>query len=492
MPLLLEAPDSRVDLLYGELGPTPKQQLFRDCPASFRLYGGAVGGGKTVALCAEALRLSLAYPGNRGFLCRHETKALRLTTLVTLLKLIGELEHLTDSKLLSNHHKTEQIIYLTNGSVILYGALGEAQDFERIKSLEIGWFAIDEASEAVYENYCMLLSRLRWRLPKGKYPPYIGLLASNPEPGWVKDVFVTPWKMHQELPNHAFIQALPSDNPHLPPTYVDNLRINNPESWVKRYIEGSWDALEGQVWPMFDFNTHVIEPFDLPESWTKFRSIDHGQDHPTCCLWCAVDTDDNLFVCREYYMPGIVSNHCKAINTLSTEPSYDYTLLPPECWGKDREKNGREWSIYDEYTDHAIYPIRANNTVLAGLNRVGEYLTPREKHVHPRLGTLNAPRLYIFKTCHNLILEIPDYTWKTYRGEEAGKERPRKVKDDAVDTLRYAVMSRPSTEAVQSRIPFNSFLETRKRLIHAQGLAGRLRTSKHDAFDKLNRRLISV
>src|SRR3990172_10854350 len=100
----IDLQDQQVDLLYGEKGPTAKQQLFRDCTASFRLYGGAVGGGKTVALCAEGLRLSLAYPGNRGFICRHETKALRLTTLVTLLKLIAELEELTNSKILSTHH----------------------------------------------------------------------------------------------------------------------------------------------------------------------------------------------------------------------------------------------------------------------------------------------------------------------------------------------------------------------------------------------------
>ena len=484
--------ESNIDLLYGRVGPTPKQQLFRDSPARFRLYGGAVGGGKSVALCAESLRLSLAYPGNRGFLCRHETKALRLTTLTTLLNLIGKLETLTGSKLLSNHHKTEQLLYFTNGSVILYGALGEVQDFERIKSLEIGFFAIDEASETIYTNYCMLLSRMRWRLPNGDCPPYIGLLASNPEPGWVKDVFVTPWKMQQDLPMHTFIQALPSDNPHLPVNYISDLRQNNPESWVKRYLEGSWDALEGQIWPMFDYNTHVVDPFIIPSTWLRFRSTDHGQNHPTCCLWFAVDPDDNVYVYQEYYLPGIVSNHCRAIVSMSQGEEYGYSLLPPECWGKDREKDGREWSIADEYSEHGLYCIQANNNVMAGVNRVGEYFTPHASHIHPRTGQPGAPRLFIFKTCRNLLLELPDYTWKQYNSEELGKERPRKVKDDAVDALRYGIMSRPVVDVAAEKTPFNSFMETRKRMLLAQKLSGRLRITKHDAYDKLHRRLVQV
>lgn len=478
-----------VDLLYGREGPTARQKAFRDAPEKYRLYGGAVGGGKSVAVCAEILRAILAFAGNRGFICRHEATAFRMTTLATLLKLIGELEDLTARKLLSNHHKTERVLYFVNGSVLHYGALGEAEDFERIKSLEIGCFGIDEASETVRENYLMLCSRLRWRLPNGTYPPFFGVLASNPEPGWVKDVFVKPHQLGVPLPNHTFIQALPRDNPFLPPDYIEGLRQANPADWVSRYIDGSWDALEGQVWPMFSFSLHVLDPFDIPYEWPRFRAIDHGQDHPTVCLWFAVGPDSELYVYKEYYRPGIVSEHARTVALMSGTERYDYTMLPPECWGATREKYGRLWSVNDEYTEHGVYCTQANNEVIAGINRVGEYLTPRAGRLHPRTGLPNAPRLFIFRNCTNLLLELPDYSWKTYRTPEKGKERPRKTKDDACDTLRYGVMSRPSAAVLNNPTPRDTFMATRTRVLQSIKMAARGGVDRATAYDRLTRRL---
>ena len=447
-----------VDILYGETGPTERQAVFRDAPELFKLYGGSVGGGKSYALCAEGLRLSLAFDGNRGFLCRHESTAFRITTLVTLLKLIDEVSRLCGKKLLKNHNKSEKQIEFINGSVIIYGSLGGVEDFDRIKSLEIGWFGIDEASETMHENFQMLKSRMRWKLPDGTHPPYIGMLASNPEPGWVKDTFVTPQHLGEPVPNHTFIQSLPTDNKYLPDGYVDMLREGNSESWVQRYLEGSWDVFEGQIWPEFNSLVHIIQPFDIPDEWKRVRSIDHGQVHPTACLWGAIDPDGNIFVYQEYYRPGIVSDHVKEIKRMSGEEKYFETLLPPECWGKTREKEGKLWSIYDEYWEHGVNCVRANNEVNGGINRVGEYFKIDPERVHPLTGEKGSPALFIFKNCKNLIIEIPEYGWKDQKTEEKAKEAPKKVKDDACDSLRYMIMSRPSPKTLKKdETPYGSF-----------------------------------
>ena len=134
-------PPSQVDAFYGKEGPTPKQQIFRDALEKYKLFGGGVGGGKSRAICAEALRLSFLYPYNRGFLCRAEAEAFRRTTLNTLLSAISEVEEMMGQKIIAHngHNQTKKEIHLINGSLIMYGGLGVTpEDQDRIKSLEIG------------------------------------------------------------------------------------------------------------------------------------------------------------------------------------------------------------------------------------------------------------------------------------------------------------------------------------------------------------------
>ena len=197
-----------VDLFYGKEGPSPKQTLFREATERYKLFGGGVGGGKSRALCAEAIRQSFLYPGNRGFAGRNEAEAFRKTTLVTLLSLIVEIETLAGQRLLAKngHNQTKKEIYFINGSMILYGGMSGPDADERIKSLEIGFFIVDEASECNEDVVNMLKARLRWKLPSKKYPRFFGLFASNPEPGWLKNTFVVPQQLGTPKQAHLFVQ----------------------------------------------------------------------------------------------------------------------------------------------------------------------------------------------------------------------------------------------------------------------------------------------
>ncbi len=445
-----------IDFFYGKEGPTAKQTLFRDSPQKYKLFGGGVGGGKTVALCSEGLRLSFLYPGNRGFMCRHESEAFRKTTLVTLLKQIYDVEELVGHKIMvpSGHNQSKKEITLVNGSVIIYGGLGGPEDMDRIKSLEIGWFCVDEASESVQSVVNMLKARLRWRLPSGEYPRFFGLFASNPEPGWLKNTFVLPQQQALPLDDHLFIQSLLKDNPFLPPDYITQLERDNPASWVKRYVRGSWDAVEGQIWPEYDFDDHVFPnnesnfeiliPYDM--DYEIFGALDHGQTNPTCMLGFYTDEDGNIFIFDEYYSPGLVSKHCSEVNAKFDIQRFDGGIVAdPSMFGKTREKYGEEWSVSDEYEEQGIELDRANNDISAGINRVGEYLRVDPTHIHPITGEMGSPRLFISQRCPNLMRELSEYIWrKPVSGNDAQKEEPKKVNDHSCDALRYGIMTRPS------------------------------------------------
>ena len=216
--------------------PTDRQIIAHESPHRYKLYGGAMGGGKTRWLCEEMKALMLEYPGNRGLMARFRLTDFKSTTLVTLLQAI-EPELLVDN----GHNKTEHTIEFKNGSIIKYTGLSDEDGVKTLKSFECGAFAIDEASEISFENFKIATTRLRWKLPTEKHPRFFGLLASNPEDCWLKDTFVDG----KGGTDYIFVPALPRDNPHNPPEYVNQMRkdFGDDELFIKRYLEGQWDDI---------------------------------------------------------------------------------------------------------------------------------------------------------------------------------------------------------------------------------------------------------
>ncbi len=211
--------------------PHPRQVLAHSASERYVLYGGAVRGGKTIWLVNEAIQLSLDYPGNVGYICRHELPSFRRTVLL-------EFERYLPFSLIQQHHQTDNYFKLKNGSLILYGGLGDDRaGVERMMGMTLGWFAIDQAEETSELHFNNLRGRLSLILPGIHYK---GLLTCNPSPGWVKNLFI-----EQKLDNFRFIQSLPRDNPYLPPDYESELRKSYPPELVKAWLDGDWNALEG-------------------------------------------------------------------------------------------------------------------------------------------------------------------------------------------------------------------------------------------------------
>lgn len=261
-----------VKIIYSA---TPRQAAFHAAQEMFKLYGGSMGGGKTWALCAEAIALSCDYPGNRGYICRNTNVDFMRTT-YTVLDLM-----LRESALVKDHHKSSPAFYdLHNGSRIYYGGLDDSPESEqRLRSFDLGWFAIDEASETSERYFLTLASRLRLKVDGIRY---FGLLATNPDPGWIKARFID-----QKLPDHIFIPALPRDNPHLPADYVTRLKSIFPDDWQKRFLEGDWGAFEGtnNVFPYRDIRAACER--DLQPSAPVIVGVDvarYGDDSSVLAL----------------------------------------------------------------------------------------------------------------------------------------------------------------------------------------------------------------
>lgn len=225
--------------------PSDKQTIAHQSKELFLLYGGAMGGGKSVWIVNDALRDCLHYPGNRVGIFRWELAAFMQTTYVTLKEWVLDVPNLV-----VRHDKGERQIEFYNGSVILYGGLkssatqASADPMSRLKSLEVSSAYIDEVTDVPKEWFDILFTRTgRWwvKHPKTgrRVKPQRKLwAASNPEAGWVKRTFVD-----EQLPDHRFVRSRLGDNPYVGEDYVEPLRGHLPEEWIQKYVEGDWGAL---------------------------------------------------------------------------------------------------------------------------------------------------------------------------------------------------------------------------------------------------------
>jgi phage terminase large subunit len=202
------------------------------------LYGGSAGSGKSFLGCDWQIKRRLKYPGTRGLIGRAELKKLRLSTLATFFELC------TKYNLIAGKHFTyngqDHVINWFNGSQIILMDLADMPsdaDFSRFGSLEITDYFVDEASEVSEKCINILNSRVRYKLindnPKG-------LLTCNPHKGWLYREFFDAQRNGSIRKDRRFIQALPTDNPHISPVYIESLQML-PDIDRKRLLEGDWD-----------------------------------------------------------------------------------------------------------------------------------------------------------------------------------------------------------------------------------------------------------
>jgi hypothetical protein len=228
-------------VLINTYQPFDAQIAFHTNSARFKLYGGSMGGGKSRTIGEESFSLCRKYPGIRGLLVRKVLADFKITTYLTLVDFVLK-DALAQG--LVKDSKQDQCFIFWNGSKLYYGGLDQrAEGAEKSKyfSGEFAFIGVDEAREISEKEFNDLSTRIgRFRLPNGDEPPYYMFLASNPAQNWLKIKFIlNPSK------NYKFFPALPSDNPHNPIEYVEQLKetFKNDIKSLKAYVYGSWDSI---------------------------------------------------------------------------------------------------------------------------------------------------------------------------------------------------------------------------------------------------------
>ena len=90
-----------------------------------------------------------------------------------------------------------------------------------------------------------------------------------------------------------FAPATAYDNKYIAESYIDSLK-SLPEALRRAYLDGDWTCFEGQFFTSFNPKVHVIEPFEIPKEWNRYRGIDYGYVAPSAVLCiCLVSLADS-------------------------------------------------------------------------------------------------------------------------------------------------------------------------------------------------------
>jgi phage terminase large subunit len=216
---------------------------------------------------------------------RSKLKALKETTLNTFFEQSSLLQ-------LNNqftYNGQSGVIYWNNGSEILLKDLclyPSDPNFDSLGSLEITGAFIDECNQITYKAWQIVKSRIRYKLNQyGIEPKMLG--TCNPAKNWVYAQFYLKDK-NGTLDNHKkFIQALPTDNPHLPASYLQSL-LSLDENSKQRLYYGNWEY-DNDPAKLIDYEkiqncfTNNFIPFG--EMYISADIARFGSDKMVICVW---------------------------------------------------------------------------------------------------------------------------------------------------------------------------------------------------------------
>lgn len=413
---------------------TKKQKRFIDANEAEVLFGGAAGGGKSYGQMVDTLLFALRYPGSKQLVLRRTFAELDKSLIRLSLSIFPNKLYTFNSSSHTGRFK--------NGSCVDFGYCATENDVYQYQSAEYDVIRFDELTHFTEAQYVYLISRVRGA---NSFPKQI---KSSTNPGgighaWVKRRFVDacePGKrfMGEDGMQRIFIPSLLSDNKFLcegDPKYKERLEAL-PEREKKALLYGDWNIFEGQYFTEFKRNVHVTEPFEIPRSYRKFRTIDYGLDR-LACLWIAVAPTGEFFVYREYCESNLaISAAANAIIERTPENEEIYaTLAPPDLWSRSQETGKTKASLFSEY---GINLTKTSNEREAGWLALKELLTTRDK---------KAPRLKFFSQCNEIIKCLPALLIDKIKPSDCSTE-PHEI-THAPDALRgFAIYyARPKAEA---------------------------------------------
>jgi hypothetical protein len=283
---------------------------------------------------------------------------------------------------------------------------------------------------------------------------------------WVKRYFVDPAPAGTIVTGDEGLERVRihghwSENTYLvenDPEYIAKLKAEKDPHRRKAWLEGSWDIVSGGMFDdVWDADIHVIEPFEVPKSWTVFRSHDWGSAKPSSTGWWAESdgTDrrfprGSLIRIAELYTWSGKENEGER---LTTKRLSERILEHQAVLGRGVEPGPADLptaddgeSVRDKMANLGLtwtVPDAKQKSRVAGWERMRDMLLAAAQPIP------EEPGLWVFKTCRHFIRTVPTVPVLP-RDEKKPDDVDTDAEDHVADESRYAVMRRNVKATVEA------------------------------------------
>lgn len=472
-----------------------KQAAFIACPCDDVAFGGARGGGKSDGVIGDwASHEDLYHEHAIGIALRRER-----TQLIELIERAKQILVPIGHK----WHEQDKYFRGPNGGRLRFAYLESDADadayqghgYTRLYIEEIGTFPSESPVAKLTATLrsghgvpCQMKSTCNPGGPGHQWVKARYRLDTNPGGMEIyKFEYINPFTKKKIEKTRVFIPSKVVDNKYLGDDYVANLFQVGSENLVKAWLTGDWSVIEGAFFPEWSTEKHVIRPFSIPDSWTRFRSADWGSAKPFSVGWWAVAGDDYplaaaspvelgagrgsqygaavgganagqqriattiiprgaLIRYREWYgasapnvglkltaeavADGINEREVNEPRDIDGKVAISYGVLDPAAFASDGGP-----SIAERMSIRKVYFRRADNARVTARGAMGGWDQVRARLV----GDGERPMIYFFSTCRDTIRTLPALQHDQTKAEDVDTES----EDHAPDEIRYACMSRP-------------------------------------------------
>ncbi len=440
-----------------QIGP---QKALVDCPFPEVFFGGARGGGKTDGVLGKWAIKERRYGSAFNAIMFRRTTVSSEDAIERSKQIFGRLG--------GRYNESKLIWKMPNGGKVSFAYLDSTSDAEQYQGRNVTDAWVEEAGQYPSSEP---IDRLYGVLRSATGVPVQLILTANPGgagQAWIRQRYgLVPFPRGPKIVTRelddgsqhkmAVIPSRITDNRILldsDPQYLSRLQMVGGKALVKAWLDGDWSAIEGAFFDEWSESRHVIEPFELPKDWLRFRSGDWGSAKPFSFGWWAVASDDTahpktgrviprgaLVRYREWYgcQPGKANSGLKLdasqvgkrLVELEAGETVGYGVLDPAAFSSDGGP-----SIAERLRVAGALFKAADNKRVSQRGAMGGWDIMRQRLVGDDEGRAMA---YVFSTGTDSIRTIPRLQHDEARPEDLDSD----MEDHAADECRYACMSRP-------------------------------------------------